>query len=60
MEKVRAELALFSVEKVCALHLTSVLLQTIATSQSVRWNFQSYCHVCSIYSPSVALDTMLI
>ena len=43
MEKVRAELAKFPAEKVCALHLTSlsVLLQTIATSQSARGNFDS-------------------
>ena len=47
MEKVRAELVLFSVEKVHALHLMSfllsVLLLTIATSQSVCGNFDSYC-----------------
>ena len=46
-EKLRAELALFSVEKARALHLTSfllsVLLWTIATSQSARGNFDSYC-----------------
>ena len=47
MEKVRAELAIFFVEKARALHLTSfllsVLLQTIATSQSARGNLDSYC-----------------
>ena len=47
MEKVRAELAIFFVEKVHALHLTSfllsVLLLTIATSQSARGNLDSYC-----------------
>ena len=43
------ELALFSVEKACALHLTSflltVLLQKIAMSQSARENFDSYCKI---------------
>ena len=43
MEKMQAELALFSVEKACALHLTSfllsVLLWRIAMSQSLRENF---------------------
>ena len=43
MEKVRAELAIFFVEKAHALHLTSfllsVLLKTIATSQSARGNW---------------------
>ena len=47
MEKVRAELAIFFVEKARALHLTSfllsVLLWTIATSQSARANLDSYC-----------------
>ena len=43
------ELALFSVEKVHVLHptsfLLSVLLQTIAMSQSARGNFDSYCKI---------------
>ena len=48
MEKVRAEfIAIFFVEKARTLHLTSfllsVLLQTIATSQSARGNLDSYC-----------------
>ena len=47
MEKVRAGLALFSVEKVRVLHLTSFLLsvrlQTMATNQSARGNFDSCC-----------------
>ena len=47
MEKVRADLTIFFVEKARALHLTSfllsVLLQTIATSQSARENLDSYC-----------------
>ena len=46
MEKVRAELAIFFVEKARALHLTSfllsVLLYTIATSQSACGNLDSY------------------
>ena len=46
MEKVRAELTLFSVEKARTLHLTSFLLSvlflTIATSQSACGNFDSY------------------
>ena len=46
MENVRAELALFSVEKARALYLTSlllsVLLQTTATSQAAHGNFDSY------------------
>ena len=41
------ELALCSIEKACVLHLTSfllsVLLQTIATRQSLCKNFDSYC-----------------
>ena len=49
MEKVRAELALFSVEKTRALHLTSfllsVLLLKIATNQSARGNFDNYCEM---------------
>ena len=49
MEKVLAELAIFFVEKVRALHLTSFLLspllQTIATSQSARGNLDSYCKI---------------
>ena len=47
MGKVLAELALFSVVESCVLHvpsfLLSVLLWTIATSQSPRWNFDSNC-----------------
>ena len=47
MEKVRAELAIFFVEKVRALHLASfllsVLLKTIATNQSAHGNLDSYC-----------------
>ena len=48
MEKVRAELPLFSVEEARTLHLTSfllsVLLTTIAaTNQSARGNFDSCC-----------------
>ena len=46
MEKVQAELALFSVEKACAIHLMSLLLSVllwrIATSQSLHENFDSY------------------
>ena len=49
MEKVRAELAMFFVKKARALHLTSflssVLLKTIATSQSARGNLDSYCKI---------------
>ena len=49
MEKLQAELDLFSIEKVNVLHLTSfllsVLLETIAMSQSVWRNFDS-CKVC--------------
>ena len=41
MEKVRGELALFSVEKSCVLHLTS---------QSAGGNFDSYCKK---YSPEI-------
>ena len=47
LEKVQAELALFSIEKVRILHpmsfLLSVLLKKITMSQSVRGNFDSYC-----------------
>ena len=46
--KVLAEVALFSVEKALALHLTSflsVLKKTIATSQSTRGNFDRYCKI---------------
>ena len=54
MEKVRAELAIFFVEKARALHLTSfllsVLLQTIATSQSARGNLDSYCKKSNLMS----------
>ena len=49
VEKVRPELALFSVEKVRALHMTSfllsVLLQAIARSQSAHRNFDIYCKI---------------
>ena len=50
MEIVRAKLASFSIEKGRALHLTSFLLSVlfyaIATSQSERGNFDSYCKNC--------------
>ena len=53
MEKVRAELTIFFVEKARALHLTSfllsVLLETIATSQSARENLDSYCKKYIVY-----------
>ena len=41
MEKVRAECALFSIEKARVTLLASVLLKTIASSQSARGNFDS-------------------
>ena len=54
MGKVRAELPLFSVEAARTLHLTSfllsVLLKIIATSQSARGNFVSYCKKKTINS----------
>ena len=47
MEKVRAELTLFSVEKERSLHMTSFLMSVpllmIAKSQLSRGNFDSYC-----------------
>ena len=49
MVKVRGELSLYSAEEARALHLTSFLLSvlvlTIATSQSARGNFNSYCEI---------------
>ena len=62
MEKVRAELAIFFIEKARALHLTSfllsVLLYTIATSQSGRKNLDSY--ICKIkYRPQKTAINLL-
>ena len=58
IEKIRAELALFSVEKGRALHLTlfvlSVLLETTTTSQSARDNFDSNCE--SFFRSAPTLD----
>ena len=41
MENVLGELALFSVEKACVLHLTFIFI-VCALSQSARGNFDSY------------------